>query len=196
MIDIVHDIAGSYRELLEASSYPGRLGNLKKYIKKNTLETPFYETTLLFVYMLLDSEVTFCTVGKNAEHAENYMAKLTYAKKAPIEEADFIFILSSATDRQASDAIKNCKIGTLVDPHKSATIICEAKSVEEGVPIVITGPGIKDEGKINVKFAKGWIEARNDKNNEFPLGVEIYFTDKKSRVLALPRTTILKREEN
>ena len=196
MIDIVHDIAGSYRELLQANSYPGQLGKFKKYIKNNSFETPFYEATLLFVYMLLDSEVTFCVIGEGSVDAQAYIAKLTYAKNAPPEEADYIFILSSAANNEIMDAIKHSKAGTLVDPHKSATIICEAKSVTEGKTMHIVGPGIKDTAEIMVDYAQGWEKVRGEKNSEFPLGIEMYFVDKKSKVLALPRTTIVKSEED
>ena len=170
MIDIVHDIAGSYRELLQANSYPGQLGNFKKYIKNNSFETPFYEATLLFVYMLLDSEVTFCAVGEGAIEAQEYIAKLTYAKNAPPEDADYIFILSCATDGEILDAIKCSKAGTLVDPHKSATIICEAKSVTEGKTMHIAGPGIKDTAEIMVDYAQGWGAGARQEKRRIPLG--------------------------
>ncbi len=196
MIDIVHDIAGSYRELVEANSYPGNVVSLKKYIKNNTLDIPFQAATLLFVYMLLDSEVTFCVVGKEAEQASEFISKLTYAKRASLEEADYIFVLSTALDIEKIQAIKSSKAGTLVDPHNSATIICEAESVLSGETMTIVGPGIENEAQISMDFAAGWQKERVEKNLEFPMGIEMYFIDEKSKLLALPRTTIVKSEEN
>lgn len=192
MINIVHDIVGSYRGLVEANSYPGEISSLSQYVKKNTIVTPFYSTTLLFVYMLLDSEVTFCVVGDKAEESSDMIAKLTYAKQQSLETADFIFILSSADDEQIKDAISKAKIGTLVNPHKSATLICEVESISEGQLITISGPGIKSEEFINLNYAQGWVTLRHEKNKEYPLGIEMYFVDVKNNILALPRTTQVK----
>jgi alpha-D-ribose 1-methylphosphonate 5-triphosphate synthase subunit PhnH len=192
MINIVHDVVGSYRQLIEANSYPGKINSFSQYIKKNTIITPFYHTTLLFVYMLLDSEVSFCVVGEKSEQSSKLISKLTYAKQTSVELADFIFILSSADDEQINDTIIKAKIGDLIDPHKSATLICEVESVTKGAGYTISGPGIKNEERMNIDFCKDWAQLRQEKNKEFPLGIEMYFVDENSDILALPRTTQMK----
>lgn len=191
MIDRVHDVAGSYRRLIDANSYPGDIYSIEKFYRNNSLEVPFYEGTLLFVYMLLDAEVTFSVVGENSTQVGEFISRMTYAKQVDSEEADFIFILSTATGDQIRGAIASSSGGTLEDPHLSASIIYEVRSVKDGKQEIISGPGIQKEKKIRLSCGN-WQEARYAKNIEYPLGIEIYFLDEDGDILALPRTTQVK----
>lgn len=191
MINLVHDIVRSYRNLIDANSYPGDVYSFTEFIKNNSINVPFYKETLLFVYMLLDAEVTFAVIGDENNKACDLISQLTYAKTVDIEAADFIFILSKAEDDEKEKAIRNAKIGTLIDPHLSATIICEVKSVKDGKSETIYGPGIKGEKQIRISY-ENWNKVRYQKNLEYPLGIEMYFVDEDGDILALPRTTQVK----
>lgn len=196
MIDLVHDIVGSYRALVMANSYPGDVKQMNEYIKGNDIEVPFYQQTLLFIFMLLDAEVTFAVVGDYDDKAVDMISKLTYAKPVAMTQADFIFVLQSSTPTDVKRAIRNAKIGTLIDPHKSATLICEVESVVEGERLTLTGPGIKVSKDIHIEFIEDLPKYRYEKNKEYPLGIEMYFIDKDGRLMALPRTTQVKGCDN
>lgn len=192
MIDLVHDIANSYRLLIHANSYPGNVYSIQEFISNNSIDVPFFEPTLLFVYMLLDAEVTFAVVGDKDKEATHLISRLTFAKEIDIESADFIFILSTASETETEQAVKYAKIGTLIDPHNAATIICEVDSVTSGNEEILYGPGISGEKRVSLNMFKEWKKLRYKKNIEYPLGIEMYLIDKFGDILALPRTTQVK----
>jgi alpha-D-ribose 1-methylphosphonate 5-triphosphate synthase subunit PhnH len=195
MIDLIHDIAGGFRELIQAVSYPGTICSVNDYIKKIDRSEPFYPSTMLFVYMLLDSEVTFYVVGEERKKAEEMVSKMTYSKAAGIEETDYIFILNNSSDAQKKEVMEKAKTGDLIDPHKSASIIIETASLMTGESMFIQGPGIKDINEIRVDFFPYWEEARKEKNIEFPMGIDMYFIDSSGNILALPRTSKVRGSE-
>lgn len=193
MIDLVHDIGGSYRELVNANSYPGEVRSIAKYENKMTLELPFYKGIASFIYMLLDAEVTYAVVGNEEEGAASELiSRLTYGKAVEVHQADFIFILSSASQMAKQSAFEQAKVGTLIDPHLSATLICEVDCVNKGRAYDLNGPGIYEINTIYLDFFEGWSKIRQVKNKEFPLGIDMIFIDEDSNLLALPRTTQLK----
>lgn len=192
MFDLVHDIAGGYRELIDANSYPGEICSMKKYTKNMNLKSPFYKATAILMYMLIDAEVTFAVIGDVHNNAVEFVSGLTYGKQVGIEEADFIFILADASFNDKQRALEKAKVGTLIDPHISATIICEVESVNQGKVFYLDGPGINDLNTIYLDFFEGWSDIRQIKNKEFPLGIDMIFVDGDSNFIALPRTTKLK----
>lgn len=195
MIDFIHDIAGAYRELIYACSYPGEKVSVEKFCMGNTIETPMRTTTLLFALSLLDVEVTFAVVGEKKNQVAKFLKNLTYAKEVSYQDADFIFILKEAKEEEKIQAIQEAKIGTLTDPHCSATVLCEVESIEQGEVFLASGSGILEETVIEIEFFRGWDRQRQIKNKEFPLGIDFYLLDSKYQLIALPRTTKLKRRE-
>lgn len=193
MIDLVHDVANVYRQLIKATGYPGDIVSIDAYSKNNLMEVPFSNHTLLFAYLLLDSEVTFHIVGDQTSHAVNKIMRLTYAKEATIESADYIFILLSASDEDITQCLESAKVGTLIDPHTSATLIIEVNSVTHGNAYTLHGPGINREKNLQINFLDTWHTIRAKKNEEYPLGIDLYFIDLKGDLLALPRTTQVER---
>ncbi|MCD5414024.1 MAG: phosphonate C-P lyase system protein PhnH [Clostridiales bacterium] len=195
MIDLIHDVAYSYRKLVKANSYPGDIYSLTKSIKNNKLILPFYEATIIMVYMLLDAEVSYFVAGDVEGKASDLIARLTYAKSVSVSEADFIFVLASASNSEKDEALMEAKIGTLINPHLSATVICEVESVSQGEANLSSGPGIKGHKIIYMDYFDRWIDIRSKKNDEYPLGIEMYFLDKSSDLMALPRTTTVRGSE-
>lgn len=192
MVDLVHDIAGSYRKLIDANSYPGRVYSVGEFAVNNTIEVHFFKSTLLFVYMLLDAEVTFAVVGDKDEKATQLISSLTFSSETDLESADFIFILNMASQIEKEEALNKAKIGTLINPHNSATILCEVESVTNGKEETLYGPGINGEKQVHLDVFNNWKNLRYEKNIEYPLGVEMYLIDSLGDILALPRTTQVK----
>lgn len=196
MFDMVHDVGFAYRKLVKANSYPGDVVSIAKYSKKNSININFFDHTLLMAYMLLDAEVTFHVVGHDSNMSANMIGRLTYARHVELEEADFIFVLNSASDEAVLEAIKRAKIGNLIDPHLSATIIMEADSVTGGENFSLYGPGIETSKDIRLNMPYEWEIARGEKNCEYPLGIEMYLIDAAGDMIALPRTTRIEGWDN
>ncbi len=195
MIDLVHDVGEGYRQLVNANSYPGRVYDVSRQADKAIETNLFYKATQLLIFMLLDSEVSFAVVGEKSKEAAALISKYTFSKETELDQADFIFILNPASEDAYERAIVNAKAGTLIDPHHAATLIVETASVSAGLPYRLRGPGIPGEKDINMAAYFSWEALRAKKNAEYPLGIEMYFVDTQSNIMALPRTTIVKARE-
>jgi alpha-D-ribose 1-methylphosphonate 5-triphosphate synthase subunit PhnH len=192
MIDLIHDVGEAYRELVKANSYPGKVCNVAPYVKKSIEMSAMFSATQLLSFMLLDTEVSFTVIGENQPDDIAFITKFTYAKQATIDQADFVFILKTARTEEKQAAIKRAKSGTLIDPHESATIICEVESVTEGDRLYFNGPGIKGTTAVKVTVFDEWQVLLLEKNKEFPLGIEFYLVDEHKDIMALTRTTRVK----
>ncbi|MBE6071470.1 MAG: phosphonate C-P lyase system protein PhnH [Clostridium butyricum] len=195
-LNMVHDIQSVYRKVLNAMAKPGVIENLKKEADQVDIETNCYENTFLMMMMLLDREVSFNVVSEKSVDVSSLISQMTYAKVKSIEEADYIFVLKDACDEQLDMVIRNAKIGDLVDPNKSATIIAEFKCLDSGSSILnFKGPGIKNLREVRISGETKWIKERKIKNEEYPLGVDLIYVDEKNNVMCIPRTTSITESE-
>jgi len=188
-LDLVHDTQMAYRNLLKCMSKPGVIESIETQSKKIDFDISFYTGTLVNMYVLLDGEVTFNIVSKNKEKITNFVNQLTYAKATTIENADFIFILSDARENSLGEAFKKAKLGTLIDPHKSATIIVEVEKLSNEKKYYLKGPGIEDLHYVSILTKGLFVDERENKNIEYPLGVDTIFIDREAQIMCLPRTT-------
>lgn len=192
-VDLVHDIHAAYRKVIDSMSRPGMISNLQEEAQKFDFQTNCLPSTEVMALMLLDTEVTFNVFSKREEQITGMMNQLTYAKTAEADQADFIFILKDCDQEQLEAAIQAAKIGSLMNPHESATLIIETESVSTGIELVLTGPGIETGHTAGIANADTWLDLRNEKNKEFPLGIDIVFTDGHHSILCLPRTTQIRK---
>ena len=137
--------------------------------------------------MLLDGETSFAIYAADGGRQEQSVSRLTLSKSASLDQADFIFFPDPSLD--ASIVIERCREGTLEDPQLGATLIFRASAIESGGPLILTGPGIERETAIGIERAGDWLEARRQKNREYPLGVDAIFITDDGRLAAIPRTT-------
>ncbi|MEC0346109.1 phosphonate C-P lyase system protein PhnH [Peribacillus frigoritolerans] len=188
-LDIVHDIQTVYRKLVTATSRPGTLVVLDREARTLDVQMECLSSTILFARTVLDPEVSFKVISKAEEAVSKMINQLTYSKPVDLPEADFIFILHDASEEQMKEALKKAKVGNLLNPHESAMIILEVPDVTKGDSMILSGPGIQDESFLSLPNVSAWLAARNEKNMEFPLGIDMYFVDQQDRLIALPRTT-------
>ncbi|MCK1991933.1 phosphonate C-P lyase system protein PhnH [Peribacillus muralis] len=191
-LDVVHDIQTVYRKLVTATSRPGNSVVLEREAKTLDIQMECLSSTILLARTVLDPEVTFKVISKAEEAVSRMINQLTYSKPVDLPEADFIFILQDASDEQMKEALNMAKVGNLLNPHESAMIILEVPDVTKGVSMILSGPGIQEESFISLPNVSAWLGARNEKNKEFPLGIDMYFVDQQDRLIALPRTTQIK----
>ncbi|TVX82690.1 phosphonate C-P lyase system protein PhnH [Peribacillus simplex] len=191
-LDVVHDIQTVYRKLVTATSRPGTLVVLEREAKTLDVQMECLSSTILLARTVLDPEVTFKVISKEEEAVSRKINQLTYSKPVDLPEADFIFILHDASEEQMKEALNKAKVGNLLNPHESAMIILEVPDVTKGDSMILSGPGIQQESFISLPNVSAWLGVRNEKNREFPLGIDMYFVDQQDRLIALPRTTQIK----
>lgn len=188
-LDVVHDIQTVYRKLVTATSRPGTLVALDREARTLDVQMECLSSTILLARTVLDPEVSFKVISKAEEAVSRMINQLTYSKPVDLPEADFIFILHDASEEQMKEALNKAKVGNLLNPHESAMIILEVPDVTKGDSMILSGPGIQDESFLSLPNVSAWLAARNEKNMEFPLGIDMYFVDQQDRLIALPRTT-------
>jgi len=188
-LDLVHDIQTAFRKTVQAYSFPGTIQDLSKEVALVDEGTGFPPALLLLAFMLLDGETTFTVAGKLKEAGEKIISRLTYAKSADMESADFIFVPD--IDFDAAEAIDAAKVGTLIDPHTASTILLVSRGFSRTAPATLSGPGIETTVSLDFGREGNWIESRKRKNREYPLGVELMFVTEEGQLVCLPRTTMI-----
>lgn len=193
MIDQVHDLQQAYRRVLRATTFPGRLEDLREEAARLDIACPCHPATLILAMLLLDAEVAFAVTGEAAAELGRLFSQLTLARPAPTGEASFVFVAGPASD--ANDAFRAASCGSLADPHLGATIVMEVERLSPEGPLALGGPGIEGERRLGVERDPAWITLREERNREFPLGLDVCLVDRESRVASLPRTTCVRIEE-
>lgn len=188
-LDLVHDIQSSYRKTLNCMARPGIIENIKEESEKVDIDFKFYKSTMVLMLMLLDGEVSYKIITDKEEEVINVVNQMTFAKEARTEDADFIFILSGASPEVVEGVFRDAKAGDLLNPHKSATIIVETEGLSKEQELALTGPGIESTNYVKIQTKSEWIRERAKVNVEYPIGIDIIFTDSSENIMCLPRTT-------
>ncbi|MTH53512.1 phosphonate C-P lyase system protein PhnH [Bacillus mangrovi] len=186
-LDKVHDIQKTYRKLIDTMARPGTMTSIREQAQLAEGYDGKNGALVLLALTLLDPEVTFYVEGDPDGSLSGLMNELTYAKAAPPEEADFIFVLMQAGAAGLERMIQSAKTGTHRNPDQSATILAEAEALGTGEELLLRGPGIDRSRLIAMKLPGSWIQHRAEKNAEYPLGVDFIITDSEN-LLCLPRT--------
>lgn len=189
--NIVHDIQKSYRKTIQAFSCPGKIVDLSSEVKQIEMPINCLKITKALISMLLDTDTNFYAYS-NLEGISEKISQLTYSQETTVENASYV-IVTKDSNSHLNEVIEKANVGTLTDPHLAALIICECNDIQKNAKYLLQGPGIKDKDVVDVDVNCEWLEARNKKNHEFPLGVDLVFVDKKNRLVAFPRTTKIER---
>ena len=188
-LDLVHDIQTVYRKVLNCMARPGTIENINEQSNRIDFEINMLNSTVLIMQMLLDAEVGFKVISKNEEEVTKFINQLTYSIRKKTEEADYIFISKNADSSMVDEAFRNAKIGDLIYPNKSATIVFEVEDINNSQDFKLTGPGINVGTFIHIETNVNWIYEREKKNTEYPLGIDLIFVDGNSNIACIPRTT-------
>jgi len=196
-LDIVHDLQAVYRKMVDSTSRPGLISNLQREAEllEADIQTDCVASLIVAALTLLDQEVSFKVVSENEETVSTIINQFTYAKPANIEQADYIFVLKDASTSSIEEVFAKAKPGTLKNPQNSATIFIEAEKVMSGGSLLLTGPGIQSTMSVEIVTQGDWIQYRQEKNKEYPLGVDLMLIDGEHQLLSLPRTTQITRNK-
>lgn len=169
-----------YRLLLDGMSHPGEKISIESF--KDKVDSSYDFPVYLFGATLLDPEVTYAS-----SFTQTPLKALFYAQEVPFHEADYIFVKSKEINLEF---LKTIKIGTMENPHMSATIFIEIQSSPNETTYELKGPGIKDVTYLKVNDSHEILNIFMNHPIEYPLGYDvIFFTE--SYFFALPRTTKL-----
>ncbi|WP_211745646.1 phosphonate C-P lyase system protein PhnH [Paenibacillus sp. Marseille-Q4541] len=194
MVNQVHVIQQTYRKVIDALSRPGSIQNLSDIATKVEKRSDCYPVTIALAHMLLDTEVTFHVCADEEEEVSLFLSQLTYAKRSDVSMADYIFVMQNASTESLLEAMRLAKNGDLQDPHESATFIIESTNLFGGEKRILKGPGIEDIASCEIQASGSWEDIRAERNAEFPLGIDMIFTDTTHLLMALPRTTRIEKE--
>ncbi|MCZ8534740.1 phosphonate C-P lyase system protein PhnH [Psychrobacillus psychrodurans] len=187
--DQVHDLQQVYRLILHSMSRPGTISSLTDIAERVDMNLPCYDATILSAMTFFDAETTFHILSEDQQELIEKISEYTSAKYAPINEADFVIVLREDTETAIQTAINKCKNGTLIDPQLSSTWIIESTLLSNEGELTLRGPGIQHTAQLHTSFDHSMWHARNEKTKEYPLGIDLIFTDENAQVVCIPRTT-------
>ncbi|MGJ9459138.1 phosphonate C-P lyase system protein PhnH [Oceanobacillus sp. CF4.6] len=194
-IDQVHDMQQVFRQLLHSMSRPGTISSIKETMERVDYNLTCYDATLLCTLTLLDAEVTFHILSKNHHNLIGKISEYTLARYAPINEADFVIILQDDTNEEIINAMEQCKTGNLINPQQSSTWIIESSRLSNDGELKLSGPGIKSHAQLETDFSAALWGVRNKCTKEYPLGIDLIFTDNRGQIVCVPRTTTVEMTE-
>lgn len=179
--DEVHDSQQMFRLILKAMSNPLKKVSIQKYANKLFGGSKAF---LAIAFTLLDNEVSFYTFHN--EIFEGSVVSLTLAQQGDCKHADFVF---ADGKENLIYAIQNAKCGTLVDPHKSATIIAKISSSEDAM-LKMYGAGIDESIELLTDpVVVEAIDIRDQMCFEYPQGIDLIFVDEQDCLFSVPRLT-------
>lgn len=177
----VLDAQRCFRAVLEAMARPGRVQRLPGL---PTPPAPLGAAAAAVLLTLADAETpVWLDAGEAAA------AWLRFHAGAPITAtpAEATFLLASGTP----PALAELAQGSDEEPHRSATLIVQVATLEEGAGWRLTGPGIEHAHRLRVTGLPTGFAAEWQANHaRFPCGIDLILCAGE-RLAALPRTTTL-----
>lgn len=201
-----HVLQRAFRNIMNALARPGRLGVVEALRTGDKEENPLPVYFEVVVKTLVDQAVTFAVSGSKEMQATQWVTLNTHSHPTELEQADFILIPDVAHSFACRDAILKAFEGTLIAPEKGATVVIHCGLLAgDSIPgtaddlgvldpdkkayrVVVSGPGIKETHTFFVD-RNDWIEARRDRGDEYPCGIDLILVDVEGHVVGIPRTT-------
>lgn len=171
----------TFRVLLQSMSRPGKVFNLP------TPPAGHHDGLMTVLEAILDPQVSYCLLEVGQELEERVQLQ-TGARLTTPEQADFLIASAGCSHGRLSQA----KRGRMEFPNEGATIVYVVDTLSENDAdgVVLNGPGIKDETRINIQgLCAGELQQLKHVNREFPLGVDSIYLDRSGRLTSIPRST-------
>ena len=162
--DEVFDTQAVFRKVLEAMSNPTRMVSVAEQMEKLFGN---HRAFLALGMTLLDNEATFSACG-DADFRNDFQL-VTLSQEKAVSEADYLFVTDA---KKLPEVLAQAKCGTLVDPHKSATLL------------------IRDNGETTFScssLVRQALELRDQQEYEYPMGVDLIFVTNDGAVTCIPR---------
>ena len=183
LADPVHDSQGIFRSLLTALSHPGRRVALESDLAG---PEPLDPATAAAALTLLDYD-TPLWIDWIADTPQ-VRAYLKFHCGCPIVERSQVAAFGLVTDPENMPRLALFAQGVDLYPDRSATLLVQVPSLDDGPAVTLTGPGIRDKASVAPSGLPDWFW--NDwrlNAGQFPLGVDIVFTCGQT-IVGLPRS--------
>jgi alpha-D-ribose 1-methylphosphonate 5-triphosphate synthase subunit PhnH len=207
--DPVFDAQEHYRLLLDAMARPGKINTLPRLILSVPAGGILKEAAALVGFALLNADVHFFVDGAGSDVATRYLLVNTSARPVSLEEADFVF----ASGLASAALVEAMKKGSLPYPEEGATLVLSVAALSAeasqgpteasqgpteaspGLALTLQGPGINGKKTFFVRgLSARLLEALQQSNVEFPLGVDLILTDGDGHVACIPRSSAFRWE--
>jgi alpha-D-ribose 1-methylphosphonate 5-triphosphate synthase subunit PhnH len=173
-----HDI-----EKINRNNFRSSLKSLARPGKEQAILPLFGSGLLGMASVFLFSEVTHYYRG---DLDFELIRALCGSRHTEADKADYLFF-----DAPREEHLEPVKSGTPESPELSATLLFTYNEhhLVGGVGVVISGPGIDCSRELTLPVNRQFIEKMQEKNENFPMGVDLFFISWNNRILGLPRTT-------
>ena len=171
-----------FRILLDALAHPGRIHELDVQSGVPAGLSPAMTAALL---TLIDVDAPlWLPPGASADAGRFLRFHCSSHIVQEPRQAAFVAVPAG----HAVPALADCNPGDPAYPDRSATLIIEVRSLQDGAPLRLTGPGIKDAQILRALGLPDDFLAQWQANSlRFPLGVDVILTHDRL-VCGLPRT--------
>ena len=179
-----------YRAMLWALCMPGSLQKMDFAENDRGLVSGLPMPVALMSRTLLDEQVSVATAGIESDSWLDEIITATGARKAGIDEADYI--IASSVPELAE--LRSVKQGTLLSPEDGATLIIWLDEKIEGTAgtVEISGPGVEDSATLYISSAMfSLLKHRAAIEFEYPLGFDLFAIGSDSFLMGLPRTSLV-----
>ncbi|MBD8067905.1 phosphonate C-P lyase system protein PhnH [Bacillus sp. PS06] len=184
-----------YRKLIDCMARPGKINDIQELITGIEQTHDFSPSLMAIAYTLIDREVSFHVITNRQRDVAQFLHWKTFSKNEQLEKADYIFVHKELNEQDIHEIMSCVNIGSLEDPHESATLVLHLSSFQEGDTYRLSGPGIAGEKLCSFEgLSPHWIRLRNELNKEYPLGIDLILTNDSGEILAIPRTTLIESE--
>lgn len=184
-----------YRTLLDAMAKPGTIIKLESDIQP---PTGIHTASALVGFILMNSDVTFHVAHIEMSELNTYFIVNTSSSPAEADTADFIYISGAQENKET---IARAKWGEPEYPELGAFVIIDvdhiaAEAFPKGKKITLSGPGVLDHKTIYIDNLNDvLLSAIQEKNIEFPLGIDVIIADRAGHVVCIPRSNKINHQE-
>lgn len=184
--DITHQSQQVFRSVLAAMAEPGTVHGVGSQKAPAPLSAAAYQVCLA----LLDQETPLWLHPELASAAALNSLRFHCGCVLTDRPEVAAFALTTVTD---APPLVRFQQGSVEYPDRSATVVVEVLSLAggagEGRGLVLSGPGIRDERRVQIGgFDEAFARQLSDNHRRFPCGVDLILTSD-DQLMALPRTT-------
>jgi alpha-D-ribose 1-methylphosphonate 5-triphosphate synthase subunit PhnH len=180
--DLVRDAQRCYRALLDAMAHPAAIVTMPRELPS---AAPLGPVATAIALTLCDAD-TPVWLDEAVAGAAGYLAFHCGARRVSAPgEALFAFASSPAT----LPPLDSFALGTAEFPERATTLVIEVGALTEGSGLLLRGPGIRGERRLDVVgLSRGFWTERAALAELFPRGIDLVFAVG-GALAAVPRST-------